>query len=200
MKKSLFLGLSVTILSASGFSAWAEMPVVKPFHVAIDPGHGGIDNGLQGTSLAEKELTLQLALELKARLEQEHIQVTLTREQDQEIMLKDRVLTAQAAKVDCLISLHFDKLATSKQPFQLYYPQDTSKNLALLIQNNLSKAGNWETQLALPQLKDLYVLRESKVPAVMVSASIDAIQDKRSQTQLVQGISQAVLSYSTQGK
>lgn len=99
--------------------------VARPFHVVVDPGHGGHNGGCtshDGTVL-EKEITLALALELAAALEQRLPQatVTLTRSDDRDLPLAERVAMANAAKADLFMSLHANASPDrSQQGFETY--------------------------------------------------------------------------------
>jgi N-acetylmuramoyl-L-alanine amidase len=76
--------------------------------VAIDPGHGGDDNGAHGAGGAvEKDLTLQVARRLKAAIESRiGLRVLLTREGDEAVPIDRRTALANNNKADLLISLH----------------------------------------------------------------------------------------------
>jgi N-acetylmuramoyl-L-alanine amidase len=79
-------------------------------HIVIDPGHGGHDTGARNTRLRtnEKIFTLDVALRLKQRLEALGYRVTLTREDDHYVELKDRPRVANALRADLFISVHFN--------------------------------------------------------------------------------------------
>jgi N-acetylmuramoyl-L-alanine amidase len=76
--------------------------------IALDPGHGGEDEGAKGRGgTKEKDLTLAVAHRLKAALENRlGIRVLLTRDEDKNIPLDDRAAVANNNKADVLISLH----------------------------------------------------------------------------------------------
>ena len=81
------LGLSVVYYRrtysevAEVFSNASDKQIVK---VVIDPGHGGNDPGGIGVSgVLEKDVNLSVALFLKENLEQQGIEVVMTRETDQ---------------------------------------------------------------------------------------------------------------------
>ena len=83
--------------------------VARPIQVVvIDPGHGGGDSGLEGSSkIKENVVTLAVAQKLKRVLEQKGgVRVVLTRDQDRQVSLEERVNVALAAKADLMISLH----------------------------------------------------------------------------------------------
>ena len=76
--------------------------------IAIDPGHGGADQGVKGVSgTKEKDLTLAIARRLKAAIEARlGIRVLLTRDDDRELQPDDRTAVANNNKVDLFVSLH----------------------------------------------------------------------------------------------
>lgn len=78
--------------------------------VVIDAGHGGKDSGTQAFDVRrhEKAFTLDWALRVKPLLEARGIPVLLTRTNDQEISLPQRVLFAEEAKAAVFVSLHFN--------------------------------------------------------------------------------------------
>ena len=78
--------------------------------IVLDPGHGGIDNGTKAASgEMEKDLVLQFALTLKAKLEQGgKYRIALTRADDTFIPLAERVQFARAQGAALLVSIHCD--------------------------------------------------------------------------------------------
>jgi N-acetylmuramoyl-L-alanine amidase len=84
-----------------------------PFVVVIDPGHGGIDGGTQGSGLLEKQVTLDLALRLKQRLEDAGCQAILTRQDDTYLPLEERCEIADRAGAGAFVSLHLNADARS---------------------------------------------------------------------------------------
>jgi N-acetylmuramoyl-L-alanine amidase len=81
----------------------------KPI-IVLDAGHGGKDPGTIGEGgTMEKDITLQMARELKKMLEATgRYQVVLTRDDDVLLALRDRIEIARAAEADLFISLHAD--------------------------------------------------------------------------------------------
>ncbi len=81
-----------------------------PFVVVIDPGHGGANPGCRaaGGHTVEKEVTLALAKDLRAALEEQlpGVKVVLTREEDVTMTLAERAALANRAGADLFISLH----------------------------------------------------------------------------------------------
>lgn len=87
----------------------------KPI-IVIDPGHGGRDPGTIGKSKTrEKDITLAMAKQLKARLEKTgRYKVFLTRTKDKTMTLGQRVRKAKNLSGDLFISIHADSHRKSK--------------------------------------------------------------------------------------
>lgn len=78
--------------------------------IAIDAGHGGEDPGARGaTGLHEKDVTLAIAKQLKAKIDAEpNMRGVLTRDGDYFIPLHGRVVKARKLQADLFISIHAD--------------------------------------------------------------------------------------------
>jgi N-acetylmuramoyl-L-alanine amidase len=78
--------------------------------IVVDPGHGGVETGAIGTGgVQEKNLTLELARDLAARLEQRlPVKVVLTRGDDTAVPLDTRTAIANQNKADLFISIHLN--------------------------------------------------------------------------------------------
>ena len=88
---------------------WPES-VDRLIIVALDPGHGGEDPGAIGpTGLREKDVVLQIALQLRDRLhEQRGMRAMLTRDADFFVPLHGRVRKARRVQADLFVSIHAD--------------------------------------------------------------------------------------------
>jgi len=84
--------------------------------IVIDPGHGGTDPGARGVSgLQEKQVVLKQALILKKILiGTGRYRVSLTREKDIFLRLRERVKKAQNQKADLFLSIHADSIKLDK--------------------------------------------------------------------------------------
>ena len=78
--------------------------------IVIDPGHGGDDRGVRGSSGAEeKQITLQVARRLRTLIETKlGVRVILTRDDDRSVSLDDRAAAANNNKADLFLSLHLN--------------------------------------------------------------------------------------------
>ncbi|RKT34363.1 N-acetylmuramoyl-L-alanine amidase [Roseovarius halotolerans] len=86
-----------------------------PLVVVLDPGHGGIDPGAEVDGMAEKDMMLIFALELKEELVRAGgFDVVLTREDDSFVSLERRVAIAHRMGADLFLSLHADALSEGR--------------------------------------------------------------------------------------
>jgi N-acetylmuramoyl-L-alanine amidase len=94
------LPLSVLLAPSAAF---AEAPRV----VVIDPGHGG---GRPGTKTAggvnESAIVLAIARSARDVLEKEGVRVVMTRDEDKDVDLDERVSLANSAKASAFVSVH----------------------------------------------------------------------------------------------
>lgn len=100
-------------LSGASSAPRSPRPASKPLPprlVVLDPGHGGHDPGaIGGRGTHEKDVTLDLALEIARQLEDRRgVKVRLTRSRDVFLPLPERVERARAARADWFISIHAD--------------------------------------------------------------------------------------------
>jgi len=82
----------------------------RKFIVAIDAGHGGRDSGAVGKhGTLEKDVVLQIARRLRKKINRnKDMHAFLTRDKDQYLKLRTRIMRAQARNADLFISVHAD--------------------------------------------------------------------------------------------
>jgi N-acetylmuramoyl-L-alanine amidase len=85
--------------------------------IVIDPGHGGQDSGTSSVLGygSEKQFTLDWARRLGALLATNGWQVFLTRTNDTDLSLPNRIAFAEAHKAGVFLSLHFNSSAPNDQ-------------------------------------------------------------------------------------
>ena len=78
--------------------------------VAIDPGHGGDNNGATGVTskILEKEYTLKIAKELEKYLKTKKVKTFMTRTADTSLSMVDRTMMLRQADPTILISIHLN--------------------------------------------------------------------------------------------
>jgi N-acetylmuramoyl-L-alanine amidase len=92
-----------------GYGVWIPP---RPTVIALDPGHGGRD---QGTSSLEKVYALDVAKRAKKDLEAAGYQVVLTRSEDVYLELAERAEIANNRGADVFISIHFNALPNDRK-------------------------------------------------------------------------------------
>ena len=90
----------------AGAAPAAELP--ERFDtVVIDAGHGGDDQGARGPrGLLEKDIVLDVARRLAAKLREARVRVVLTRDGDRFVGLEERTSIANDARADLFVSIH----------------------------------------------------------------------------------------------
>jgi N-acetylmuramoyl-L-alanine amidase len=168
------------------------------FTVVIDAGHGGDETGAKGPSgLLEKDVTLDVARRLKARLaSEEGVAVFLTRDEDRKVALDDRTALANHERADLFVSIHANSsrrdTARGSETYFLSYQatDDDARALAALENDTLgierNVGGQSGLDLVLWDLAQSAFLKES-------SDLAEEIQDRLNDTLGVRnrGIKQA---------
>ena len=144
---------------------------VSKFCVIIDAGHGGSDGGTVSGKIIEKDINLSVALKLKTILEDNNIEVILTRNSDEKMSLAQRTSVANDSNADFFISLHCNYYEDDAQiaGLECYYnsPDATeSKAYAESIIHAVSLSNDVKTRYA--KTENYYVLRNTQIPAVLV--------------------------------
>jgi N-acetylmuramoyl-L-alanine amidase len=102
--------------------------------IVIDPGHGGTETGAIGPGgVQEKELTLELARELAARVGRLGVQTLLTRNEDASLPLDTRAAIANQNRADLFVSIHLNSsLGANAHGTETYFlsPQATDSRAA----------------------------------------------------------------------
>jgi N-acetylmuramoyl-L-alanine amidase len=163
----------------------ASLPTLRKV-IIIDPGHGGIDGGMVGTTtkVHESNINLQISLRLRKYLEESGSLVLMTRDEDVGLYteggtirkkknedLRNRKRLFDESNADLVISIHSNSFQESKyygaQAF--YNPNcEASKLASELIQEELIRVlDNGNTRKAKAK-NDVYILKNVKVPTVIV--------------------------------
>ena len=145
---------------------------LQGLRICVDPGHGGKETGAIGCS-GVKESTINLAIGLKVErlLREMGAEVIMTRKQDIDVSLQDRVATAVSARADLLLSIHGNSLPDGRNPWtehgtSSYYYHPQSRGYA-----NDVRAGAVE-KLGFPDYntrwQNLALCRPTQMPACLV--------------------------------
>ena len=151
--------------------------------VVIDAGHGGNDPGKIGfDGCKEKDVNLQIALCLKAQLQARSVTVILTRDADACLAtdgatnkkvsdMHNRVSIINQAGADYMISIHqnsYPEPDVSGPQVFFYSGSEQSEQLAAGIQEQLIKRLKPEKEREIKPGDELYILKNSACPAVIV--------------------------------
>lgn len=107
--KSPFIAPPPDVLSDEMFDEVSGTKHSGKFVVVVDAGHGGMHDGAKGHGMVEKDVTLKAAHILAKKLNATgSIRAILTRRDDREVGLTERVTIARRARAALFISLHAD--------------------------------------------------------------------------------------------
>jgi len=136
--------------------------------IVIDAGHGGFDRGgIPGQPVGEKNLTLDVALRLKPKLQAAGYRVVMTRDSDVFVPLPSRVAIANAYRNAIFICIHFNSATrTGADGIETYYYRRDSASLAANIHRNVIAGAPSENRGI--RRRGYYVLRKTAIPGVLV--------------------------------
>ncbi|MEG3859515.1 N-acetylmuramoyl-L-alanine amidase [Microcoleus sp. herbarium12] len=171
--------------------------------VAIDPGHGGRDPGAVGIGgIQEKEIVLDISYQVARLLEQQGVQVVMTRTDDSEIDLEPRVSLASRVNAALFVSIHANAINMSRPDIsgiETYY-FDSGEDLARVIHASILD-GTGAKDRRVRQAR-FYVLRKSAMPSVLlevgfVTGAEDAarLSDPAYRSQMAASIARGILYY-----
>lgn len=206
-------GLVGGALAAASRQPSARLPL-SGHTIALDPGHGGIDSGAThpGSTLTEKEITLDVARRLARLLRQAGGRVVLTRTDDWESDLPNReelhrrAAIARRAKAEALLSLHVDAHADSSCQYGqvFYHPSSAAgKRLALALQAELLRLQPDNYRRAGPQ--DYFLLGCTDIPTVLVELGFIShpeerrlLNQERYREELARALLKGIVAYAAQ--
>jgi len=144
--------------------------------IVIDPGHGGSDPGALGNGLVEKNLTLDIALRLRALLVAQGWTVKMTRSTDVDVAranaadaeeLQARVDVANLQNARLFISVHINSFTRSDlNGTMTFYSKGIDKPLADAVQRDLIPLLGTKDDGA--RAGRLYVTKKTTMPAILV--------------------------------
>lgn len=178
--------------------------------VIIDAGHGGADPGKVAGGIHEKDINLSIAKEVEKELINRGYTVIMTREDDvmpsnkQDEMYKRKKI-ANGSEGDIFVSIHQNSAGQSgAKGFQVYYfhKSEESLKLANSIYQKIKEEVNPSTKFKPIGNNDYYVLRQTKMPAVLVECGFLTnsgerwlLTTKEYQQKMAKGIANGVDDY-----
>ena len=188
--------------------------------VIIDAGHGGEDCGAIGKNgVYEKDLNLQIAVEIGNMLAEKGYDVVYTRTDDALLYLpeenikgirkisdlKNRCKIASEYKNAIFISIHMNSFGDSKYSgLQVYYSENDSaaRTLAESIQRSVTDALQPSNKRVIKRGEGIYVLENIYIPAVLVECGFlsnveecEKLSEKEYQKQLSFRIVCGIIEY-----
>lgn len=143
--------------------------------IMIDPGHGGKDPGAVRGGVFEKDIVLQVAKKVGARLRKQGYDVHYTRETDVFIPLERRTAMANGQKADLFVSIHINASRNTRlqglETYSLNLTKNRNAQLLAARENATNTKSISDLQLILSQFMMNSKIKESKELA-------DAVQDK----------------------
>lgn len=115
--------------------------------IAIDPGHGGENNGALGsTGVLEKNVTLSIAQHIQDSLVSRGVRVIMTRTSDENVSMADRIEEVVSSGAQILVSIHCNSIGESTDPLlaygtSAYYRYIGFRPLATIMYNRMLELG-----------------------------------------------------------
>ncbi|MEN9215879.1 MAG: N-acetylmuramoyl-L-alanine amidase [Gloeomargarita sp. HHBFW_bins_162] len=174
--------------------------------VVIDPGHGGPDPGAIGIGgIREKDIVMDISQQVVALLEQQGVQVVITRTADVDLGLEPRVALARRVNASIFVSIHANAISMSRPDvngIETYYFHPASFALAQELHRSMLRASGLNDR-GVRQAR-FYVIRNTPpdMPAVLLETGfVTGAQDARflgsaeGRRAMAQGIAQGILRY-----
>ncbi len=189
----------------------------KKWTVVIDAGHGGNDPGKIGVDdSVEKELNLIIAKKVQKLLEQQDVEVVMTRKSDAGLYeeqtsnkkvqdMKNRCTLINETHPDCVVSIHqnsyHEEYVTGAQVFY-YGTSQEGKRLAETLQEKLVSYVDPENHRQAKANESYYLLKKTGVPIVIVECGFlsnweeaKKLQEDSYQNEIAWAVSMGILSY-----
>ncbi|SDH18699.1 N-acetylmuramoyl-L-alanine amidase [Alteribacillus persepolensis] len=138
--------------------------------IVIDAGHGGHDPGAQANGLVEKNVVLSVALSVEDLLENDGVNVVMTRDDDTFVSLSGRVNIAERANADSFVSIHANAATPAAEGAETFYDSShqakESRELASAIQDRLVK----DTGMSYRRVANtgFYVIKNTTMPSTLI--------------------------------
>jgi len=226
--RMLGVGMAVLVLAAACYFARGDFwkmaaGMARRDHsrvIIIDAGHGGNDPGKIGVDgVLEKDLNLVMAKKLKVLLEQQDMEVLLTREEDQGLYdqnasnkkvqdMKRRCAFINEGQPACVISIHQNSYhEESIHGAQVFYygTSKESQELAERIQEELVNFVEPQNHRQAKGNDTYYLLKKTQAPICIVECGFlsnweesKKLQDENYQNKLAWAISMGTLRFLNQ--
>jgi N-acetylmuramoyl-L-alanine amidase len=145
----------------------------KTLTVIIDPGHGGEDNSAHSaTGIKEKDINLSIAKKIADLNSNSHLKIVLTRNNDEYMAVKDKVIFAKDNNADLFISIHLNGAVNEQLNgiSVLIDKNNSQKNLLLgsALISELKKSYKTDGQIG-TRTHGVWVLDNNVCPAALIN-------------------------------
>lgn len=172
--------------------------------VVVDPGHGGVDPGTNGSGLEEKDINLAVSQKLQTALQNAGFEVIMARADDSYLGLLERAALTVEEDAPVFVSIHCNSAANipSANGIETYAAPDDADDaeLAAFIQKELIIATGAKDRGV--KTSPLVVLTHNAAPACLVeigfmsnSAECAKIADPAYQQKLADAVAAGVKAY-----
>lgn len=185
--------------------------------IVIDPGHGGRDPGKVGVNgELEKEINLSIALKLRDILEQNDIEVIMTRTEDEglysesdsnkkRVDLNKRIEIINTSNAVFAISIHQNSFIQENiKGAQVFYhvQSEEGKELALTLQDQLKEAIKDGNHRKAKSNSSYFMLKHTSCPLVIVECGYlsnwteaELLQDEEYQEKMAWAIHLGIMKH-----
>ena len=153
---------------------FSQLPDIErnKFYIVIDPGHGGPDPGAIGVGgLRETEVVLDVSKRVKKLLSEKGVKVRLTRNNEVDLDLSQRVSIANRTDADIFVSIHANASRGKRRDINgletFYYTGWRGRLLAKKIQKQILKVSPGSPDRGVRQGR-FFVIKNTRMPAVLV--------------------------------
>ena len=153
---------------------YLRLPNVKQnkFSVVIDPGHGGPDPGAIGIGgIRETDVVLEVSKIVKKLLSEKGVEVRLTRKNEVDLDLPQRVSFANNTDADIFVSIHANASRGKRRDINgletFYFRGWKGRLLAKRIQNQILRVSPGSPDRGVKQGR-FHVIKNTRMPAVLV--------------------------------
>jgi N-acetylmuramoyl-L-alanine amidase len=196
---------SRTVLPANKPNPNQSRPVTNSkVVVMIDPGHGGKDVGAVGIGgVQEKTIVLSISQQVARILEQQGIQVRMTRDSDYFVSLEGRTQMANRINADVFVSIHANSAGMNKPQvsgYETYYYTSQSRGLANTIHSNIIRRMDVRDRKV--KQARFYVIRTANMPSVLLelgfvtgTEDVAKLTNASFQRQMAEAIASGIVEY-----
>ena len=213
MKRNFYILFTffIGVLTLYALKVEAVLPLTGKT-IVIDPGHGKEDPGTSYAKIYEKDINLQIALELEKKLSSLGAIVILTRDGDYDLSIPNatyrkktdfdnRIKIINESNAHLYISIHLNYLSDSSYYGPQVFYNKENKDLAEKIQAMMNDKLNGDRKIKkIPP--DTYMYNKLKISGVLIECGFlsnpkerKLLQDNLYQQKVADAISQGILKY-----